>query len=143
MLGAVDRTREVKMIVPHGVAADTGNVLCKPSIDDGTGGWPWGNVAGNKRESPGRRAVPQVLDRGIVVQRQAVRERLTKQLAIGAGGANVGVVPAEVVGLRVVGHLREAAYMASPSAGEKQRNCLRKFEIAVLRGRLRSLRRRE
>src|SRR5713101_887347 len=143
MFGAIYGTCKVEMIVPHGVAADTGNILRKPSINHRASRWPWGNVAGDKWESPRRRAVPQVLNGGIVVHCQSVGELLAEQLAVCPGRPNVSVVPAEMVGLCVIRHLHEAAHATSPGAGEKQRNRLRKFEVAVLRGQLWSLRRRE
>src|SRR6266568_8037147 len=143
MFGAIYGTCKVEMIVPHGVAADTGNILRKPSINHRASRWPWSNVAGDKWESPRRRAVPQVLNRRIVVHCQSVGELLAEQLAVCPGRPNVSVVPAEMVGLCVIRHLHEAAHVTSPSAGKKQRNRLREFEVAVLCGWLRSLRRGE
>src|SRR6516225_7089596 len=36
VLGAVDRAHEIKMVVPHGVAANSGDVLRQAAVDQGS-----------------------------------------------------------------------------------------------------------
>src|SRR6185312_13362083 len=74
----------------------------------------------------------KIFDGGIVVQSHAVSQRFIEQASFVVGIANVGVVPAEVIGLRVIGYLHKAADMFSPCAREEQGNVLRKFEVAIL-----------
>src|ERR1700688_1685074 len=53
------------------------------------------------------------------------------------GVAQIRVVPAEMIVLRRVRHLRKTSDVTSPSSGQKQRNVLRKLEVPVLCARLR------
>src|ERR1700688_2848697 len=48
--------------------------------------------------------------------------------------ADIGVVPAEVIALAIVGDLYKAADVVRPRPGQEQRCCLGKLEIVVLGG---------
>src|SRR6476646_2993593 len=143
VLGTIERAGKIQVIVPHGVAAETGHVLPQRSIDYGCSRWRWSNVAGGERKTPGRRAVPQVLNRWIVVERDPIGELLAEQTPSVGSRTDVSIVPTEVIGLRIVCDLNEAAYVTSPGARKKYGGGLRELEVAVLSIRLLRFRRAE
>src|SRR5439155_21070742 len=97
-------------------------------------------VISNPRITPCRRAVPEVLDRWIVVDVQSVDQFLTTDRRL-IRIADVGVVDTEMVVLGVIGHLHKTADMRCPSAGKEQRYVLRHFNAAILGARHWGLRR--
>src|ERR1700688_1724363 len=125
------------MLVPHGISAESRDVLREAAVDQRARRRSWGHVRRHKREAPRGSAVPKILDRWIVIQRHSKRERLPEQFMVLIRVANVGVVPGEMIILGGIGHLHKTAEVTSPGAGKKQGNVLRKLEIAVLRARLR------
>src|SRR5580704_8598430 len=98
------------MVVPHGVPADSRNVLPQCSIDDRAGVRRGRPIAAYPGKTPYRSAVPEVLHGGIVVQGDAEREVLLEQLC-GISVPDVGVIPGEMVALAGISHLHEAADM--------------------------------
>src|SRR5438105_9276746 len=64
---AIDGPDHVQMLVPHGIAADSSDILPQ-ALDEWRGRWTRRYVTGDEWEAPCRRIVPQIFDRGIVVQ---------------------------------------------------------------------------
>src|ERR1035437_1095688 len=122
------------MIVIHGVAADSCDVLPQPR-NDGTRSRSGCGVTGDPREAPRRRIVPEVLDARIVVEGYAVNEFFAADIPF-IRVADIGVIDAEMVILGIVSYLSKTADVCCPSPGNKERHILRKFKIAVLGSRL-------
>jgi len=116
MRAARDRGRiagqfSVQVIVQPGIDAQASYTLAQAAIhlsgSDGTGR----HAAAGIREAPGRRRIPNVLNRWIVVQGDSEDQRVV--VVIGPakhqvmGVAYIGVVEAEVVGCTIIGKLNE------------------------------------
>ena len=136
MFGTVDRPRHINVFVPHGISAKSRDVLGQRTVDQCGRGRRRSGAARNKWESPGRRAVPQILDRRIVIKSCSVGNRFAEEMAA-VRKAHVGVVPTEMITLRVVRHLHKTAQVASPAPCKEKRHILRKLEVAILRSGLR------
>src|SRR4029077_11447634 len=121
VFGAVDRSCQVEVLVPHRVSTHSRHILGQTSIDKCPRRRSGSYVAPYEGKSPGRRAVPEILDTRIVVQSDSECKRSSKQLACLIGIADICIVPTEVVTLGRVSDLYEAPYMAGPRAGEEQR----------------------
>src|SRR6185437_12789075 len=91
----------------------------------------WRGRRSNPRESPGWRGIPQILNRGIVVQVYSIDEGLTSDQAI-ICITYVRIVETEMVRLCVIGRLDESAEMCGVSASKKQRDILRNRKTPVL-----------
>src|ERR1700690_115087 len=114
------------MVVPHAVAADTGNCLREAALDERGGTRSESGIASDEGKSPCRSRIPKVLQSRIVVERQTENELLASLLAF-VGGSNIRVVDGEMIGLSIVGYLKEAADICGPCPGKKQRDILRKL----------------
>src|SRR6516225_5176141 len=119
------------MVVPHGKRAEACYILSQGTVDDGSGGGSGCKITGNPRITPSGRRVPKILNGWIVVEIQAVNQFLAAELRR-VRITNIGVVAAEMVILRVVGHLHEATDVRCPSPRKEKRNVLRKFKTAIL-----------
>jgi hypothetical protein len=131
VLRAIKLQVQIQMIVPHRIATESCDVLRQGTINDGSGGGSGCNIAGDPRETPCRRSVPEVLHGRIVVEVQAVDQFLAAHLRL-IRVADIRVIHAEMVGLGVVSHLKKAADVACPCPSKKERYILRKFKIAIL-----------
>src|ERR1700730_15309332 len=69
---AVARHFQIKLVVDEGISADPAHMRGKSALDQGFGPGCRRNRRRDIREGPGRRGVPYVLDRWIVVGRDAV-----------------------------------------------------------------------
>src|SRR5579859_506515 len=143
MLRTIKRAPDVQMLVPHRVSAESRYVLRQPAVNQRARRRSRRRVGRRERKAPRRRAVPKILDCRIVVQRYSKRKRLPEQFVILIGVAQIRVVPAEMIVLRRVCHLRKTSDVTSPSSRQKQRNVLRKLDVSVLRTRLRRPRTRK
>ena len=137
MLRAIHRRVQVQVVIPHGVAADTRDILPQTRDDWGSRG-SGRPVIGDPRVTPRRRGVPQVLDRWTVVGVQSEHQFLATQRGL-VRVPDVCIVDAEMVILYVVSDLNETANMGCPGAGQEQGDVLRKFNAAVLSSRNRRL----
>src|ERR1035438_2669338 len=98
------------MVIKHPVSANACNVLRQVSVDDFRRVWRSGRAAGDPRVTPSGSAVPEIFHSGVVVESNSVREVLLEEFS-GVGVPYVGVIPTEMVILRMVGHLHKAADM--------------------------------
>src|SRR5215471_4875395 len=122
----------VEVVIPHSVSAETGNVLRQTAVYYGgssRGGRP---IATDPGKSPGGSAIPQILDRRIVVEVETVDKFFAPNRPL-SRVADVGVINAEMIVLSVIGDLHKAADMLGPGTRQEQRNILRHFKAAVLR----------
>ena len=133
VLRPIERRVDIQVAIPHGIAAETGDILPE-TCEDGRSGGSRCPVIRDPRETPGWRAIPEILDRRIVVDVQSVNQFFTA-LTSWVCVSDIGIVDTEMVVLRVVSHLHEAADMGCPSAGEEQGYILRQFDTAILRPR--------
>ena len=124
------------MIVPHGVATDSGDVLRQRAGNDGSGSRSGCGIARDPGETPCRRRIPKVLDAGIVIEGHTVNQILAAHLLL-IRVADIGVIDAEMIVLGVIRHLNKAADVLCPCPCKKERHILRKFKIAILGSRLR------
>src|ERR1700692_3718672 len=123
------------MIVPHRVAAESGDVLRQATINDWTGVGSRCNIAVSPRENPGRRIIPKILYGRIVVESQAIDQFFTAEFCC-VGVADICVIASEMVRLSFISHLKKAADMICPCSRKEERHILRNLKIAVLgRGR--------
>src|SRR5258708_14613417 len=136
LLVTVDRACEVEGLGPDRCSSDAGYICGEGSVDNGLRGRCGGDVRRGERESPGRSAVPKILDGRVVIERYPPGEGFSEQFVFLVGIADVGVVPAKVIILHRVSHLHETAYVTPPCASKEQGNILRQLELAILRGRL-------
>src|SRR5213593_1203420 len=119
------------MLIPHCVGSQSRHILSQRALDKRSSSGARRHITGDERKTPGGSAVPKIFYGWVVVQCNAVYQFFAGQLRLIAV-AYISVVHAEVVVLRTVSHLQEAAYMRGPCACDEQRNVLREFEIPVL-----------
>src|SRR5579871_2430416 len=103
------------MVVPHPITAEAGYVLRQSPVDDGGRIRSGSPIAGDPGKAPGGSAVPQILNRRVVVEIQAVDEFFAPKLA-SLCIADISVIHAEMVVLSVVGDLQEATHVLGPGA---------------------------
>src|ERR1039458_3055136 len=68
MRGGVDCGGAIKMVVPHGVTAYPGDIAGERAVNHSSGRCTRSRRGGDPRKAPSRRAVPEILDTGIVVE---------------------------------------------------------------------------
>src|ERR1035438_3042839 len=119
------------MVVPHRIGAESCNVLRQSAINDGSGGGSGCKIAGDPRETPSRRAIPEVRNGRVIVQVQAVNQFLAVKIPF-VRVTDIGIVASKAVVFRVVRHLKKAADVAGPCPGQEERYVLRKFKAAIL-----------
>jgi len=84
------------MIVPHGVATDSRDVLRQRAANDGSGRGSRCGIARDPRETPCRRRIPKVLDARIVIEVYAVNELLAANISL-IRVADIGIIDAEMI----------------------------------------------
>src|SRR5215469_136699 len=109
----------VQVVIPHRVAAKPRHILSERSIDNRRCGRRRSRWRHDPWKPPGRRIVPQILNRGIVVDVQSIHERLAFHQSV-VRVSNVRVVPAEVIRLRIIRRLYESADVAAIRSGQEQ-----------------------
>src|SRR5208282_5710659 len=104
MFRAIDGRIQIEMVVPHAKHAESSYVLGQTAVDERTGVGSRSVVASDPRVAPRWRAVPKILDGGIVIEINAVNEFLAAHLRL-VRETDVRVVAGEVIILHVVRHL--------------------------------------
>ena len=92
-------------------------------------------IAGDPREAPCRRSIPQVLNGRIVIEGHAVNQFFAGDISL-IRVADICVIDTEMVVLGIIGYLKKTADMGCPCPSKKERHILRKFKIAILGSRL-------
>src|ERR1039458_10863853 len=72
VIGAVKGSGEIKMLVPHGIGAQSRHILRQKSIDNRCRCGGRSRVRGDERKTPTRSAVPEIFDSRVVVQSNSV-----------------------------------------------------------------------
>src|SRR5579883_100245 len=106
--GPVARDLGIDHVVPPEIAAEPQDLLAEAAFDHGGGAGEGCEPRAEEWEPPGRRRVPDVLDRGVVVEREPIGEVLAEELGL-PRQADVEVVPGELPGDAVIGALDEGA----------------------------------
>src|SRR5208337_2596166 len=71
---AIEGCVQINMVIPHGKAAEAGNILGETAIDEGMSRGSRCKIALNPGVTPCRRTVPQVFDGWVVVEVQSVNQ---------------------------------------------------------------------
>ena len=132
MIGPVDGSGKIEVIIPHRVSAGPCHILSETALDNRRRGWSGRRIAGDEGIAPGGSGVPYIFKRRIVIQSDSENPVFAVLLHL-AGIADVGVIHPEVIVLRIVGDLQETTQMVRPGAGQEQRNILGKLETVALR----------